>query len=80
MQDSEKQIYYDIIVRCWKIFATPSAHKEFSDNWWREIVDKFDDVIKVYRNTEYASFTSKIVQDFLNEHERRKTPWKGIIH
>lgn len=79
MQDSEKQIYYDIIVKTWKTFADVSEHAEYSDSWWVERIDKFDAIIKQYRNTEYASFTSKLVQHLLDEHERRERNGKELL-
>ena len=80
MQDSEKQVYYDIIVRCWKCFATPLNQKEFSDEWWREIIGRFDDIIKVYRDTDYARFTERMTQNLLDEHERRQDNGKELLN
>lgn len=72
MQDSEKQVYYDIITRCWGVFKAPLPYDEFSDVWWEYIIQRFDEIREFYKNTNYSEFADRMAQIYLDENERRQ--------
>lgn len=75
MSESEKKIYYDIIVKCWKTFSKERPFPEFSDDWWEHTISDFNIISAEYKNTDYADFAADLVMQFLNEQERRKKRW-----
>lgn len=71
MQESEKKIYYEIITKCWIAFSKQRPCYQFSDEWWEQLINDFDDIRKSYINTDYATLVNEITMSLQDEHERR---------
>lgn len=79
MTDEEKKPYHSIMVDAWRIFIKENPHKRYSDKWWTDIINEYENLRKPYIGTELDDFTCRISQVFLDEYEdlQRRNLIKG---
>lgn len=78
MAESEKRIYYDIIVKCWSAFSKERPYPEFSDEWWTHLIADFDEIRNTYKGTDYASLVNELTMKLQDQHERRQKDAKKV--
>lgn len=77
MQDSERKLYYEIVVDTWKTFYDDYGI-EFTDEWWYKITSQFDMIREKYKHDDTAYLLAgKLAQSFLDIHERRQKKLYG---
>lgn len=72
MQDDEKRIYHDIVVKCWTAFSKGRPYPDFSDMWWEKTLADFDEIRAEYRGTEYQELVDELTFRLQEQHERRQ--------
>ena len=73
MQESEQKIYYAVVTNAWVAFRTDCGEEEFSDEWWRIMINRFDCLREKYKDDECTKLLiDKLSQAFLDVHELRQ--------
>lgn len=70
MTDEQKKPYHTIMVSAWRLFIKERAPKQFSQEWWNEIIGDYNKLREQYKNTQQFSYCDYISQSFLDEWER----------
>ena len=71
MTDGEKKPYHNIMTAAWRLFIAERESKQFSDEWWEEIIKDYDKLREPYKGTELDDYVCQINQAFLDELERK---------
>lgn len=67
----DKETYREIMSSLFKMYYK-KRQAEFSDEWWREVVDEFIEFPKQYWETPYFDFAGELSMGFLNFWENKK--------
>ncbi len=70
------------MVDAWRIFIKENPHKRYSDKWWTDIINEYENLREPYIGTELDDFTCRISQVFLDEYEdlQKRNLIKGERH
>lgn len=70
MTDEEKKPYHTIMVAAWRIFIKERQSRQFSDEWWKEIIKEYETLRAPYKGTIYDDYCGDVSQSFLDQYER----------
>ncbi len=69
MTDEEKKPYHTVMTAAWRVFTKARNAEQFTDEWWREIIEEYDKLREPYKGTPMDDYVCGINQVFLDEWE-----------